>query len=288
MSPAVIEYETATDPDRIGYSEGMMRALNKSVASDLAEGGSLDDVHMPAHLGYCHKSSRFIFKDFSKVKFGNKKTVGPIENKRLDLRQKVLAAISAGDVKALAATLDIMKINAEAYQAAKRVVHDSLTKNEMSNFMMAALSCGQTECAVKIVVKAIEFKKAKSWVSAARKKFDGERLKTLEVHDSKELFEMISSMAKDIDLHQNASKSTPGSEIQAAIGSAMSSALIKVQDKDYINVVKKRSEESLTVMKDCVDQACARAASRIEKGEIEDSLSVNTEEVSLPPERVRL
>lgn len=288
MSPVLIEYEKAADPDRIAYAEGMMRALNKGVASYLAERGSLDIVHMPAHMGDCPESSRFLFKDFSAIKFGNKKTIGPIENKRLDLRQKVLFAISVGDVKALVATLDILKINAVVYQAAKRVGHDSLTTSEMNNFISTALSCGYTECAVKIIAKAVEFKKAESWVSAARKKIDEEHLKLLEIQDAKELFEMISNMAKDIDRHQNAANSTPASEIQAAIGNAMSSALIEIQDMGYINVVKKRSEESLTVMKECVNKACARAASQIEKGEIENSLPVNNETVSLPRERVRL
>lgn len=288
MSPVLIEYENATDPDRIAYAEGMMRALNKGVASYLATQGSLDAVHMPAHLNYCHKSCRFLFKDFSMTKFGNKKTVGPIENKRLDLRQKAMFAISVGDVKALGETLDILKINAVAYEAAKRQGHDSLTTSEMNSFISAALSCGHTECAVKIIAKAVEFKKAESWASAARKKIDGDYLKVLVIEDAKEQFEMISNMAKDVDLHQNAANSTPASEIQAAIGKAISSVLITVDDMGYINEVKKRSEESLTVMKDCVIQACARAASQIEKMEIESSLPANTEMVSLPRERVRL
>lgn len=288
MSPALIEYENAADPDRIAYAEGKLRALNKGVASYLAKQGSLDVVHMPAHLNYCHKSCRFLFKDFSTTKFGNKKTVGPIENKRLDLRQKALFAISVGDVKALGETLDILKINAVAYEAAKRQGHDSLTTNEINSFIWAALSCGHPECAVKIIAKAIEFKKSESWASAARKKIDGDYLKALAIEDAKEQFELILGMAKEIDRHQNAANSTPASEIQAAIGKAITSGLITVHDIGYVNVVKQRSEESLTVMKDCVNQACARAGSRIERGEIEDSLPANTEEVSLPRERVRL
>ncbi len=288
MSPALIEYENATDPDRIAYAEGKMRALTKGVASYLAEQGSLDVVHMPAYLNYCHKSCRFLFKDFSTTKFGNKKTVGPIENKRLDLRQKALFAISVGDTKALGETLDILKINAVAYEAAKRQGHDSLTTSEINNFISAALSCGHTECAVKVIAKTIEFKKSESWGCAARKKIDGDYLKVLAIEDAKELFEMISNMAKDIDRHQSTANSTPASEIQAAIGKAMSSALITVHDMGYINAVKKRSEESLSVMKDCVNQACARAASQIEKGEIESSMPVNNETVGMPRERVRL
>lgn len=288
MSPALIEYENATDPDRIAYAEGMMRALNKGVASHLAMQGSLDVVHMPAHLNYCHKSCRFLFKDFSTKKFGNKKTVGPIENKRLDLRQKALYAISVGDVKALGETLDILKINAVAFEAAKRQGHDSLTTSEMNCFIWAALSCGHPECAVKIIAKAVEFKKAESWTSAARKKIDEEYLKALAIEDAKGQFEMILGMAKEIDRHQNAANSTPAFEIQEVIGKAMTSSLITIHSMVYINVVKQRSEEGLNAMKDCVIQACARAASQIEKMEIESSLLANTEEVSLPRERVRL
>ena len=289
MSPAMMEYETATVPERIAHLEFKMRAFLKGIALFRSARLSMDFVNMPAHVNSCPKSSRFLFKEFSSHKFQDKKTLGPIENKRLELRQKALSAISVGDVKTLMATLDIMKVNAAAYRAAKRVGYDSLTMSEINNFITAALSCNYPECVIKIISKAVEFKKAESWASAARKRIGEEYLmKVLAHEDAKELFEMISNMTKDIDQHQCVANATPVSEIQAAIGNAMSSILIEVDDLNYIKDVKKRSEDSLTVMKDCVNQACARAASRIEKGEIENSLPTNTETVGMPRERVRL
>jgi hypothetical protein len=64
--------------------------------------------------------------------------------------------------------------------------------------------------------------------------------------------------------------------------------LIKVQNVGQIDELKSVSNARLTVMKDCMNKACSRAASQIEKGEIENSLPANNETVAMPRERVRL
>ena len=286
--PVLTEYEAAMDPERLTYLEAKMRAYNKGAAAYLSTPGEVDFVFHPAYLNHASKSSRFMFEDFSKFKFAGKKNGSPIENKRLNLRQKVYAAISVGDAIALGSALNILKVNAVAYETAKRKGHDALTRGELCQFISAALSCNYPECVVKIMSKVLEFKKAISRVSAAGKTLDEESLKVLATQDSVEQLVMISNLVKDIDDHQSSSQVPPATLIEESFEKVVSELLIKVQDVAYIDRLKSECVANLTVMKDCVNRACERAASQIEKTEIESSMPVNNETVSLPRERVRL
>ena len=286
--PTVAEYESATETERIAFLEAKMRAVNKGCAAHFLKVDSADIVFGTTHSAQYPRSARFMFEDFSKFKFGKKKKGSPIQNKRLDLRQQVLAAISAGDVKTLELALDVLKANALAFEAAKRTGHDALTGAEANTFIVVALSCNYPECVVKIMSKALDFKKAESWVRSARNKLDDETLKLLNAQDALEQLVMISSMVKDIDGHLNMAKLQAAPQIENAFEKVVFELLIKVQDVGQIDELKSVSNARLTVLKDFMIKACSRAASWMEKVEIESSMPVNNETVSLPRERVRL
>ena len=286
--PTVAEYESATETERIAFLEAKMRAVNKGCAAHFLKVDSAYLVFCTTHSAQYPRSARLMFEDFSKFKFGNKKKGSPIQNKRLDLRQKVLAAISAGDVKTLELALDVLKANAVAFEAAKRTGHDALTATEANTFIVVALSCNYPECVVKIMSKALEFKKAESWVRSARNKLDDESLKLLDAQDALEQLVMISSMVKDIDGHLNMAKLPAAPQIENTFEKVVFELLIKVQDVGQIDELKSVSNARLTVMKDFMIKACSRAASWMEKVEIESSMPVNNETAGMPRERVRL
>jgi hypothetical protein len=125
-------------------------------------------------------------------------------------------------------------------------------------------------------------------VRSARNKLDDESLKLLDAQDALEQLVMISNMVKDIDGHQNMAKLPAAPQIANAFEKVVFELLIKVQNVGQIDELKSVSNARLTVMKDCMNKACSRAASQIEKGEIENSLPANNETVAMPRERVRL
>lgn len=287
MQPMLFEYEAATDPARVAHLESCFRAANAGYVLNLMEHGNIDIVFHPNFaIGY-PKATRFVFQDFAKVKFEGKH-LGPVMNKRLALRQRALSAISAGDGAAFAMALDYMKANAMAGQAAKRVVHEALSGSEIETFILVAMTCDYPEFVETLLSKALEFKKAQSLVKAAGKKIDAEQFKLLKDEDDANLLDTIFYFAKVIDFQLSGANMKPPQSLDKAIENAMFMALHRAGDGSYIEQVKSKSEEVLSVMQDCVGQACSRAQSTAEKQEIEASIPANDQAVDVPRERARL
>lgn len=286
--PAMVEYEAATDPARIDFLETMLRSANVGYAKHLAARGGIgaDMVFQPAYPGACPKSTRFIFKDFSAIKFSCK-GLGPIAEKRLALRQKTMAAISAGDCAALASALDSLNANAMAQQASKRIPQDALNPSEIETFTGVALGCGYPQCFNAILSKVVEFQKAKSSAKLAGKKVNEEQLRLLAATDTLNLLNKILYIVKIVDYQCNGAKWAPPASIEAAIEKTLF-AVLSVTERHYIDKVKSKCEEGLTAMRACVNQACAQAESRLEEQEIAAAMSENDQSVSVPSERVRL
>jgi hypothetical protein len=287
--PAMFEYEAATDPARIDFLETMLRSANVGYAKHLASRGSIGAamVFQPAYSSACPKATRFIFKDFSAIKFSCK-GIGPIADKRLALRQKTLAAISAGDCVGLASALDFLNANANAMaqQASKRLPQDALNPSEIETFTGGALGCGYPQCVNAILSKIVEFQKAKSTAKLAGKKINEEQLKLLTGADTVNLLNKILYVVKIVDHQCNGTKSAPPAAIEAAVEKTFF-AILSETERRYIDKVKSKCEEGLTAMQACVNQACAHAESRIEEQEIAAAMSENDQPVSAPREKVR-
>ena len=286
--PAMSEYEAATDPARIDYLETMLRSANVGYAKHLAARGSIgaDIVFQPAYPGAYPKSTRFIFKDFSAIKFSCK-GIGPIADKRLALRQKTLAAISAGDCAGLASALDFLNANAMAQQASKRIPQDALNPSEIETFTGVALGCGYPQCVNAILSKIVEFQKARSTAKLAGKSVNEAQFRLLASTDTVNLLNKILYVVKIVDHLCNGTKLAPPSTIEAAIEKTLF-AVLSETERHYIDKVKSKCEEALTAMRACVNQACAHAESRMEEQEIAAAMSESDQPVSAPRERVRL
>jgi hypothetical protein len=283
--PAMAEYEVATDHERIQFLEVMLRAANRGYANHLTRSIGINAIFLPSYPVRWPKAARFIVKDFTSIKFSNKK-LPPTVNKRLDLRQMSLAAISDGDGAELSNTLDFLYANAMA-RAAKREPQDILTTNEIETFILVALACDHPQCVDVILSKVVKNQKAQTLAKLAAKKVKEEEFIHLAHEGIEKLLNRILHIAKVIDQRCSEKKYLPPASVEAVIKKALFDALSEMPIT-YLNEVKAVSDKNLSVMQSCVNLACGHAESHIKKQELAAAIPENDEPVSAPRKRVRL
>jgi len=284
LAGTVLEYEMGDDPDRVEWLEQFMRAINFGTAvHQFAKAGHVA-MAQPGYAGAFPKANRFIANDFAAIKFSKGK-LGTIAAKRIDLRQNALLAIGVGKSRQLAAVLDAMKANALAQQSLSRKPQEPLSEDELGVLTNAALACDYPECLNVILAKYIEFEKSDSLVKAAPKKIDKEDLDTYKRIDAGKLLKKVLFFAHLADSYWTSTTGKPASSTEKAIGEALFSLLSKAEDSGLIVFVKNLCEESFTVLKPCLEMACAQAQSFKEKQDIVDFIAANDESVELPPKR---
>ena len=284
LAATVLEYEMGDDPDRVEWLEQFMRAINFGTAAHQVAKVGHAAMAQPGYAGAFAKANRFIAKDFAAIKFPKGK-LGTIAAKRIDLRQNALLAISAGNSRQLATLLDAMKANALAQQSISRKSQEALSEEELGVLINAALACDYPECLNVILAKYIEFEKADSLVKNAPKKIDKEDLDSYKRADTSNLLKKLLFFAYSADRFWKSATGKPARSTEQAIGEALFSLLTTTEDGGLIGLVKKLMDESFTVLKPCIEMACARAQSFKEKQGIVEFLAANDESVELPPKR---
>ena len=284
VEPSLAEYEVATDPKRIEFLECFMRAANSGYAKNLEKSMGFHVLFQPNYVSDYPKANRFMFKSFAEIDFSKKK-LAPALNKRLALRQKTLAAIACGDLTQLSASLEFLKANSLACTAATRKAFDALTLNEMRGFVSISMGCAYPECVKTILCKTMEFVKSCSLVKSAGKKVDKDRIDALKLEDEANLLDKVMLVAKTIDDHSRRSNNELPQPIEDAVGEAVFSVLNHSGNSNFIEQVKKLSQEDFTVLKPCLEMVCARAQSFKEKQDITEFMAANDESVELPPKR---
>lgn len=288
MKPALVEYELATDPERIEWLQKLMTAANVGYAKHIAaHDNSGGKVFYPNFACGYPKSNRFIFKHFSKFTF-SEKSLGPLINKRLALRQMALSAISDGDRTALASALNSLNANARAFLPSKKVCEDGLTGDELETFASAALGCGYPECVNAVLTKAIEFKKARSVAKSFGKKADAEQRKLFARADIINIMNKVLHVAKTIDHQCDVTNLEVPTLVGDAIEKALFSVIFESADRYYIDYLKRISEDRFKALMPCVNIACMHAESAFERQDIKAAVSGNRQAVEMPRERVRL
>lgn len=285
IQPSLVEYEAATNPERIAFIESFFHAVNAGYAKNLAACDDMSLINQPCYFSSFPKATRFILKDFAAIQFSNKK-LGPILNKRLTLRQKTTAAIASGDKAQLEKALDALKINAMANQTATRKQFDAIGLTEIKAFVSASMACEYAGGVQVIFSKCMEYANARAQAKPAIKKIDEDRFTQLARLDSENMLNVMLVVAKAIDMHGNWTKIDVASSVEGFIKNSFFSELVKLGDRGVVAQIKGKSEEFFSVLRPCLDVACDRAGSILEKQDIEAAILKNDQPVDLPRERV--
>lgn len=284
VQPSLAEYEAAAAPERIAFIESFFHAVNAGYAKNLAACDDMSLINQPCYLSSFPKATRFILKDFATIQFSNKK-LGPILNKRLTLRQKTIAAIASGDKAQLEKALDVLNINAMANQTATRKQFDAISLKEIQAFVSESMACEDAGCVQVIFSKCMEYAKARAQAKPAIKKSDEGRFTKLTQLDNENMLNAMLAVAKAIDMHGNWTKVDVASSVEGFIENSFFSVLVKSGDRWFISQLKGKSEEFFSVLRPCLEMACARAESMLEKQGMEAAIPINDQPVALPRER---